>query len=1169
MPPADVLLPEIQAMLAKKGLSPTLFVTSEIKKLDADLSPHVAWVHENIYKHAYSNGNSRELHGTKHVTRVAKYISVFANLYKKHGDKQAENLSNEDLHLLQIAALFHDGAREDDGVDQWDHESALLLYCYLTRVLKVDKEKAKLIAEATANKDAKQNQDYFEIHENEQQGLSWGFTLPIVSHEKNIYQKLIHDADCLDIIRVRDQYDATYLDFYQDIVSQPPEITLALEEMAHLIMEARSLIAIQGDDYQESKLPARKTYRNDIKQMYQENTYALTQKDIETNKLRILSTLGNGLLAKEVLQRTALVDLTSYDTQQGFSHANVLAALREGKVLLRGVPHPWSLTDKHQETFAHLELYKIFRAPQIPTRTEKENRLEKEGNPHRSFSMMGYGACSEFARVGFLQIAPEISKIIHVSEKNICSGRGKKNGTNTLRYREQRLSDKDLQEKLSELNHQLKLGGKTNCHSEILCDAHRYDAIYYTLDPHSQENKSLKEQHTLFALLDVRLLRSEYEQHYGLTRNAFIKEFGGESGIRYFQARFGDTPCLPVFQYSGIHNTMEPVSEQMLSDKNIVAIWSELCSDFMRQYIRENQDLQALSIDEIKIRTLQSFCIKNDGLSNHSQMIVDMLRPHPSMMAFHQKLNQHIWENKEQHIKRSTEAFICNFNENSTSSSNNALHGAVFERLLMQPNILPQIKARVIEDFRSRDWKYIFFNEEYNFIYYRKEHVSIPYFTSEDIHKASTLDGLNAIVKTKKIDCSPALKAYVLCCQLEKGSEISLEEQTVLLQCKEVIKKQTIIYIESLFKKIEEQILVFTRKNSGLYDESNIKLIVTWIINIDLYLKIFQLNTSAALMSKFEKVIQAFLQSFDGSVPGHFKRYLKAVEELAAAHLLTDIHKQGIQIRYNNYVGVTESQLSLGDLIQLGRLLQGPVCVSEIIEWMKKNNQYPLSMENLCSIAPKLAPCDTPDDSKLLALLIDTMDPEDLYAYAMINPHFFYIVKHIPLNDNNLLLFTALINKIGATARPLADSRFALVFSEKEVENHKFSAKQRNIIEQRWVKLCDEYVTQNEAYVLFGRASTLMQSLDALVSMTYESTLLPPSATLIRLFHRKLDEWVRVLQSRILDGLSPEELAQVNQILKVHDKLGFAQERQASITILREQQLKQQVTLPSPPSSLR
>ena len=245
-----------------KNLRANLFIkTHDPIQLSDPISKHVAWAFRNIYCVAYPTVQAEKIaryhHGIQHVTRAGLYVPVLANLYRKHGDPEADKLTDEDIKLLQIAALYHDSARQNEGVDEWDHESAVFLYSYLTSVLHVEKQKAKLLAEAVANKDPNKK-GYFVIEESGPGITSWRWQKEHPA--KNIYQKLIHDADCLDIIRARDNFDATHLDFYKQFSEKN---ALALEEMAHLVTEARSIIDIQGDSRNRTKTDTKLKYENE------------------------------------------------------------------------------------------------------------------------------------------------------------------------------------------------------------------------------------------------------------------------------------------------------------------------------------------------------------------------------------------------------------------------------------------------------------------------------------------------------------------------------------------------------------------------------------------------------------------------------------------------------------------------------------------------------------------------------------------------------------------------------------------------------------------------------------------------------------------------------------------------------------------------------------------
>lgn len=135
----------------------------------------------------------RTMHGIAHVSRVALYVMAFYHLYRSQD--LTISITQEDLKLLQIAALFHDSAREGDGIDYWDCESASLLYHYLMQ-LGVPEEKAIQFAEVIANKDMTSN--YNKLVKDHDNVISWK-NMPV--QEKSIYMKLLHDADCLYFAR--------------------------------------------------------------------------------------------------------------------------------------------------------------------------------------------------------------------------------------------------------------------------------------------------------------------------------------------------------------------------------------------------------------------------------------------------------------------------------------------------------------------------------------------------------------------------------------------------------------------------------------------------------------------------------------------------------------------------------------------------------------------------------------------------------------------------------------------------------------------------------------------------------------------------------------------------------------------------------------------------------
>ncbi len=202
--------------------------------LNQDIAYHANHIFEEHYLQPYSSTKlgeyelrtqpevQRKTHGAMHASRVGLYARLFANLYREFGDVEAQKLTEEDVLLLQIVAMFHDSARQNDGNDIWDNNSAELCFNYL-KSIGVNEERAKFFSHGISYKD--------------------------VAGEKNIVQKVIHDADCLDVIRMAYQFKIEELDFYQKIVKQNPQSLNqeAFERIKKIVFEARELVSKQND----------------------------------------------------------------------------------------------------------------------------------------------------------------------------------------------------------------------------------------------------------------------------------------------------------------------------------------------------------------------------------------------------------------------------------------------------------------------------------------------------------------------------------------------------------------------------------------------------------------------------------------------------------------------------------------------------------------------------------------------------------------------------------------------------------------------------------------------------------------------------------------------------------------------------------------------------------
>lgn len=597
----------------QNGITP--FSQKTKMTLQDDIAAHSSLLFKKIYtkKHILDEeeqvGVARAIHGVQHVNRVAYYIPVLANLYRRHGDDEAQELTNDDIKLMQIAALFHDAARRK-GIDKddWDHESGLLVYDYFVKILKISDKKARLVAEAIINKEPKEDGRYFQlVHHNGK--LCWEVVQKI---KRNIYHKLIHDADSLDIIRVRQAYNAEYLDFYNQIAEVNPQ---ARKEMAELICEVRSLIENQGDGYQRQIEDIKKTFEN--KNGYQRTVEQVTTFASEKNQYRLLSSLYKpnieSLKLNQLRKMELLVKPGAYDKKKKLIEENMRAALEAGMVFSRGVVDPSAIVqkkDKADETQVELEIRKTLRRRGIATRTKKPNRTKKYGNPNRSVSLLGYGAIP-YSASGFIIIDEDKKhkKIKYVSKSNLLSGFGKKRNIQNILGMLPGYEEK--QAKLDDLIWGLEMGGGLNAesktlHSEIIYHTDNYDAIYFTSDAVFGNRSKIrgiemgKPFHPHAPLLQAIFLQKEYERQSGT--------------------------CLPIFEYSGIHKFIR--SQPNLSEDDIATLWITMCTDFIKEQINIGfPRLFTMTFDQIKAYSMYGDLGVYIGKENRNMDAADKYLP--------------------------------------------------------------------------------------------------------------------------------------------------------------------------------------------------------------------------------------------------------------------------------------------------------------------------------------------------------------------------------------------------------------------------------------------------------------------------------------------------------------------------------------------------------------
>jgi hypothetical protein len=198
--------------------------------------------------------NSR-VHNSHHVGRVAYLVRAVASIYlwgSAHADA-AQHISlqkdfAEHLFYYQLAGLFHDTGREGDGEDtpEWEKDSAINFFVYLTDVLGLPSERALEYAACIINKDVKNmpGSEWIEMTYFEGE---FSFKKNYLSSCKPIGWSLLQSADCLDVLRARKSFNPQYLDF-ADEFKRRGQTDMLHCLVTHLVREEMALISILGDD---------------------------------------------------------------------------------------------------------------------------------------------------------------------------------------------------------------------------------------------------------------------------------------------------------------------------------------------------------------------------------------------------------------------------------------------------------------------------------------------------------------------------------------------------------------------------------------------------------------------------------------------------------------------------------------------------------------------------------------------------------------------------------------------------------------------------------------------------------------------------------------------------------------------------------------------------------
>ncbi len=163
--------------------------------------------HLTLEKLAEKQTTARDIHGTMHATRVVLWSQLLRLIYQTNNSSVSAN----PVYLALTAAL-HDAARENEGTDYWDDESSELVFIQL-RALGVPESEISIYKQAVSEKDP----------------ANFSFTTDI--------QALVHDSDCLDIMRIYglEGFRSENLNIYRKEPEQKECLDEIISEVAEFI----------------------------------------------------------------------------------------------------------------------------------------------------------------------------------------------------------------------------------------------------------------------------------------------------------------------------------------------------------------------------------------------------------------------------------------------------------------------------------------------------------------------------------------------------------------------------------------------------------------------------------------------------------------------------------------------------------------------------------------------------------------------------------------------------------------------------------------------------------------------------------------------------------------------------------------------------------------------
>ena len=169
---------------------------------------------------------ARMHHGAQHQSREAMWSLILLQMRKEMGDPQAINFPDEYVPALLATCLLHDSGREGEGFDRAEWEEASGDNCRQHLLdARYSPELADICAKAIQFKDDPNHYPYRDE--------------PLAC----MIRSLLHDADVLEVMRVRTDFDLDYLELFNECKS----VHEHQEKIISLAKSVREVIGQQGD----------------------------------------------------------------------------------------------------------------------------------------------------------------------------------------------------------------------------------------------------------------------------------------------------------------------------------------------------------------------------------------------------------------------------------------------------------------------------------------------------------------------------------------------------------------------------------------------------------------------------------------------------------------------------------------------------------------------------------------------------------------------------------------------------------------------------------------------------------------------------------------------------------------------------------------------------------